>query len=33
MKTFSLPFISRQLKDNNVPRDFTWKLETKYKKT
>jgi hypothetical protein len=34
-KTFSLPFISRQLEDNNVPlsaRDFTWKLGTKYEK-
>jgi hypothetical protein len=34
-KTFNLPFISRQLEDNNVPlsaRDFTWKLGTKYEK-
>jgi hypothetical protein len=34
-KTFSLPYISRQLEDNNVPmsaRDFTWKLGTKYEK-
>lgn len=34
-KSFSLPFISRQLEDNNVPlasKDFTWKLGTKYEK-
>jgi hypothetical protein len=32
---FSLPFISRQFEDNNVPvsaKDFTWKLGTKYEK-
>lgn len=34
-KTVSIPFISRQLEDTNVPlsaRDFTWKLGTKYEK-
>lgn len=34
-KSFSLPFISRQLEDNNVllsARDFNWKLSTKYEK-